>query len=276
MPGAYIVNGKYFQDETPAIHPDNRNYRYGDGLFETIRSSNGKIPLWDMHMERLFSGLDTLKIPIPRHFSPQTLLQASLQLLKKNALTHARIRISVCRGEGGILEPTGSTPDFSIQTWPLDEPQPRFNQNGLRLGIYQDAMKSPDLLSNLKSNNYLIYVMAALHARENKWNDALVLNTHSRIADSSIANICWVNKGTIFTTPPEEGPVKGVMLQWLRSKVNVLDQPLSPETLRTADEVFLTNAVRGIQWVSEIQGHTYQQNSTALALYSSLISPLFS
>ena len=276
MPGYYIVNGKFFRDDEPSIHPDNRNYRYGDGLFETIRCANGSFPLWDLHMDRLFSGLHTLKIETPRLFTPALLAQQAHQLIQKNNLSNARIRISVSRGEGGILEPVTPAPQYSIQSWELDEPMPRFNQNGLRLGIYREAEKSPDALANLKSNNYLLYVMAAIHARENKLNDALVLNTHQRIADSSIANICWVNNGMIHTTPASEGPVSGVMLRWLRTRIAITDQPLDMDTLRAADEVFLTNAVRGVQWVTEIDDISFHENSTALKIYSDLIAPVFS
>lgn len=275
MPGLYIFNGKFLEGGQPSLHPDDRGYRYGDGLFETIRVSNGTMPLWDLHMSRLLSGLDILKITLPKLSSSETLKKQVTELCSRNRLVNARIRISVSRGEGGILEHAIS-PNICIQSWPLDEAVPRFNQNGLQLGIYRDAAKSADLLANLKSSNYLIYVMAALHARDHKWNDALVLNTHGRIADTSIANICWVREGRVFTLPQTEGPVNGVMLQWLKSKLEIHEEALHPEQLPSADEVFITNAVRGIQWVGRIENMEFNSFSTAFNIYTSQITPLFS
>ena len=87
----------------------------------------------------------------------------------------------------------------------------RFNENGLIIDIFPDARKSVDIFSNLKSANYLPYVMAAIWAKENKLNDALILNQHDRICDSTIANVFWVKDNKIFTPPLNEGCVAGVM-----------------------------------------------------------------
>ena len=276
MPGFYIVNGKYFSEDQPSISPENRSYRYGDGLFETIRMSNGKIPLWDLHMQRLYKGLQTLLIPVPKLFTEATLFKECKDLCAKNDFKSARIRLAVSRGDGGILEETKSQLHYSIQTWNLEPATPTFNTNGLHLGIYRDGIKSMDGLSNLKSNNYLVYVMAALDARERKFNDTLVLNSGHRIADSSIANIFWVKDGKIFTPPLSEGPVDGVMRNYLLQKMELIENPLDEEKLFMADELFLTNAVRGIQWVKSVEDKKYSSNTVAQSIYTRIILPLFS
>ena len=275
MAGHYICNSAFFQENEAAIHPDNRSFRYGDGLFETIRYSNGQMPLWDLHMARLFAGLSALKIHTGKLFTPALLLKNVASLCQKNNLKHARIRITVSRGEGGILEPTAVTPDCIIQTWPLDEPTPRFNTNGLHLRVYQDGRKSADALASLKSTNYLLYAMAALYAKEHKANDAIVLNHHGRIADCSIANLYWVDGQQIYTIPLSEGPVAGVMQKHLRSTINCVERPISPDELLKMPEVFLTNAVRGIQWVGEIEGSSIPECRISREIYHDIIVPLF-
>lgn len=275
MAGHYICNGAFFQEKDAALHPDNRSFRYGDGLFETIRFANGYMPLWDLHMARLFNGLSLLKIHSGKLFTPELLLKQVVSLCQKNSLRNARIRITVSRGEGGILEPTVPTPDYIIQTWPLDEATPRFNTNGLHLRVYLDGRKSADALASLKSTNYLLYAMAALYAKEQKANDAIVLNHYGRIADCSITNIYWVDGQQIFTTPLSEGAVAGVMREHLLSKLNCIERSVTPDELRQASEVFVTNAVRGIQWVGEIEGTSISECRISREIYHDIIHPLF-
>jgi branched-chain amino acid aminotransferase len=275
MAGHYICKGDFFQEREAALHPDNRSFRYGDGLFETIRYVSGSMPLWDLHMSRLFSGLSALKIHSGKLFTQELLLKQVASLCQKNNLKHARIRITVSRGEGGILEPTAPTPDYIIQTWPLDEATPRFNTNGLHLRVYPDGRKSADALASLKSTNYLLYAMAALYAKEHKANDAIVLNHHDRIADCSIANIYWVKGQQVYTTPLSEGPVAGVMQKYLLSKVDCKERPITPDELRQASEVFVTNAVRGIQWVGEMEGTDLPECRISREIYHDIIIPLF-
>jgi branched-chain amino acid aminotransferase len=275
MAGQYLCNGTIFQEQEPSLHPNNRSFRYGDGLFETIRYANGQMPLWDLHMARLFQGLSALKIGTGKLFTPELLLKQVANLCQKNNLRHARIRITVSRGEGGILEPTALTPDYIIQTWPLDEPMPRFNTNGLHLRVYPDGRKSADALATLKSTNYLLYAMAALHAKEQKANDAIVLNHLDRIADCSIANIYWVDGQQVYTTPLSEGPVAGVMRTYLLSKVNCIERVAAPEDILQASEVFITNAVRGIQWVSQMEDRSIPECRISQDIYHDIIRPLF-
>ncbi|HSF46213.1 MAG TPA: aminotransferase class IV, partial [Chitinophagaceae bacterium] len=150
------------------------------------------------------------------------------------------------------------------------------NINGLHLGVYKDARKAEDKFSSLKTNSFLPYVQAALYARQMKWNDALVTNTHNRIADSSIANVFWVKEGRIFTPPLSEGPISGVMRRYLLENTLIHEQPLTEEDLVQADEIFLTNAFRGIQWVAFLGDQALHTNTTAAHLHKELIGPLFS
>ncbi len=158
---------------------------------------------------------------------------------------------------------------FIIQVWPLEGAQQEFNENGLVIGLYNKGMKPCDQFANIKSNNYLLYAMAAIHAKENKWNDCAVINTHGRVCDTTIANIFWIKKGTIYTTPLSEGCVAGTM-----RKHFILNNPVSEivcelADLENADEVFLTNAVAGIRWVKDFNGAAYS-NKISRQLYETI------
>ncbi len=153
-------NGKILPADTPLVGAESRAIRYGDGLFETIRMRKGEMPLFDYHMERLFSGL--IQLGLKKEF---TLLKTSLQedivkLAQKNkVLNNARIRMNVIRGNGGLYDPENNKPNIIIEAVSLGEQYDRLNENGLV--IYPDARKSTDRFSNLKSNNFLPYTLGA-------------------------------------------------------------------------------------------------------------------
>ena len=260
-------NGKIVPGNEPHLLAANRGYRYGDGLFETMKVVNGSIVLVNYHFERLFAGLSLLKFAVPRLFTGEKLAADILQLCKKNECENlARVRLSVFRGNGGLYD-EDRTPGYIIESWPLNVSANRLNENGLVIDIFPDAQKSCDKFSNLKSANFLPYTMAAQYARENKLNDSLILNTGNRIADSTVANVFTIKDGIIITPALKEGCVNGVMRRYLIEKFQISDfgfqeSELSLNDLEMADEVFLTNAINGIRWVRQFRDKIYTNEKT--------------
>jgi branched-chain amino acid aminotransferase len=254
-----IFNGSFFPSGAPLLTADSRGFRYGDGLFETIRVRDGRIPLSTYHFERLLNGCHLLG------YEPSTIEQIPdlvLQLCKKNGHSlSARVRLTVFRGEMGEND---TAVNYIIQSWPLDGSS---GEAGLKVGVFPKGRKACDSFSHLKSNNYLMYSMAAMYARSHGWDDCLVLNSRDRIADSSIANLFYVKGKTIYTPPLSEGCVAGVMRRWLMETLPgagmpVIEKAVAPEDLIMADEVFLTNAIRGVRWVENFTGATYGNQVT--------------
>jgi branched-chain amino acid aminotransferase len=275
----FNYNGKIHPEGTPVIGVDNRGLRYGDGLFETIKMINGKLLFEDDHFARLWKGLKALEFDIPKNLTVDFLQKEMTALAQKNGHANAaRIRLNIVRGDGGLYDAKNHLPNYIIQSWPLAPSNGEWNSNGLVLGIYEVAKKSCDLLSNLKHNNYLPYVLAALKAKSQKWNDAIVLNTNGRICDTTIANIFIVKDGAVFTPSLQEGCVAGVMRrvviqQVLKSGIDLIEKEISISELLAADEVFLTNSIYNIRWVQGIGDITFK-NSLTYTIFSSLQSTI--
>ena len=258
----YVVsNGKLVDSENAGLLPDDHSYRYGDGLFETLKVADGNILFAAHHFERLFSGLNTLKFSVPSSFTKQHAEAEIKKLCLKNGCEKlARVRLSVSRGTGGLYDCDNKF-SYLIECWPLA--QTGFNENGLIIDVFPDARKSIDVFANLKSANYLPYIMAAVWAKENNLNDALVLNSNDRICDATIANVFWVRNDVIFTPSLSEGCVAGVMRKKILSLAiqdpgfNVKESVLSESELLEADEVFLTNVISGIRWVKQCREKRY-------------------
>lgn len=267
----FNLNGNVVNDNSsPAV--DNGAFRYGYGLFETILMRDGAIQLADAHWQRLYNGMRQLNLQLPVHFSTRLLEEQILNLAKKNHVEKlCRIRLQVYAGGGGLYGESRFKAGYIIECYPLDAAMLHINTNGLVLGIARGVSKNADLIANLKSCNSLIYALAANQADENKWNDALLLNTSGRIAESTIANVFWIKDSRVFTPPLSEGCVAGVMRQHLLSRIEVTEQPLTMDLLAGADEVWLTNAIRKIRWVQQIEGiPRYFGNNVARAAFQQL------
>ena len=271
-------NGKILPSDQPVLHASNRGYRYGDGLFETMKILRDKIILEDLHFKRFYSGLQFLKIGLPSTVTADRLMDEIKTLCGKNKCGElARVRLSVSRGDGGLYE-GGTKPDYVIECWPLDVSANMLNENGLVVDIFPDSRKSIDKFSGLKSASFQPYVMAALFAKEQKLNDCLLLNSADRIADSTIANLFLVMDGRISTPALSEGCVAGVMRDHLITALGregqlVSETAISGDDLTAADEVFLTNAIKGIRWVRQCRKKSYT-NQLTVKIYDQFVKTL--
>jgi branched-chain amino acid aminotransferase len=212
MKGWLNINGDLVEEKNAVIRADNRAFRYGDGIFETMKVVMGNILLKELHFERLFRGMQVLQIRVKGLINAKILEEQVLRTISKNRLSGpVRARLTMYRGEGGLYEFAAADAGYIIQVWPLSSSNLLLNDNGQQLGLYEPVRKAMDTLSNLKSNNYLPYVMAALYTKENKLNDSIILNSEQRVCDSTVANVFWIRNETIYTPPLSEGCVAGVM-----------------------------------------------------------------
>ncbi|WP_290791216.1 aminotransferase class IV [Flavihumibacter sp. UBA7668] len=280
MSHVLLEDGQFYRDDKLMIGANNRGLRYGDGIFETMKVNKGQIQLADFHMQRLFSALSLLQFDCPSYFTPEYLKDRILQLVHRNGHSDlARVRLMIHRGNGGLYDAISHFPHHIIQSWSLPAANHSWNENGLVLGFHRIAQKPMDLLANAKTNNYLPYVMGALNAKKEKWNDAIIFNAAGRIADCTIANLFTVKDGIIRTPAATEGPVLGVMRRFLmgfcrENGLDMQESALSESDLLEADELFLTNSSYGIRWVGSLENKNYVNQFSSL-LYRDAIRPLF-
>ena len=265
MQALYVsINGKIQNADQAAIAIDNRTFRYGIGLFETLLAISNEVQQLSFHWNRLQQGLQLLDFQTPSFFNEASLLIAIQGILNKNKHNkYARIRIQFFANAGGILETQQNTCNYLIETSAIDASICELNENGLVVGIHTLYKKEIDPLSVYKINGRICYAMAAQEAKEKKWNDALVLNSQGNIIESSISNIFWIKDKTVYTPPVSEGCIAGIRranwISTLKEKgIPVIEMPLSKEMLLEADEVFLTNSIRKIRWVYAIENKIYE------------------
>ena len=279
------IDGKFLEDNQPAFQANNRSYRYGYGLFETMRLHHNAILFEDLHFERLFSGIRLLKM----HTGDPDFREDLVRNIKKlSELNHcnnsARVRLSISAGDGGAFDRNENL-HWLIECQPFESFDPR-NTEGLHIDIFPDARKQADVFSHLKSANFLPYVMAAQHAREHILDDCLVLNEHSAIADASTANIFLVREGLLLTPALSEACIDGVarrylinqtdngFLQLKNTRLRMEETRINIEDLVDAEEVFLSNALHGIRWVHQFRDNSYT-SSISEKIYQQYFQPLY-
>ena len=271
-------NGKLITSGKAVITADNRSFRFGDGCFETMKMIDGNIVLSNYHFERLLSSLYVLKFDVPEYFTAAYLSEQIKNLALKNKHADARIRLTIFRSDGSLYDYENNFPNHIIQTWALPSPEFTFSKEGLTAGIYINARKTSDDFSHIKSNNFLPYVMAAAWAKENKLSDAIIINNYNRIAETTIANIFMVKDGKIKTPAFTEGCVNGVMRRYLiecikKENIPFEEVAITIEELADANELFTTNAIRGLSWIAKCDKHNYG-NQLAAYLYNRFLPDL--
>lgn len=264
-----IYNGHLISLYEPAISFTNRAFRYGDSLFESIRYSKGKVMFLADHIKRIKLSMTILRMNVPAEFSTTNIEALILHLINQNNISSdARIRLTVFRNDGGYYTPDTNDISFLIETEALETEGYTLNQKGLWVDVYAEIKKPISKISNLKTGSALLYVMAGLTKKSLKLDDCLLINENGHIIESINANIFVIKNGSLYTSPLADGCIEGVMRKQILTlaslnRILTFEQSLTVDKLMNGDEVFLTNAIKGIQWVGQFK-NTFYTNRQAL------------
>jgi branched-chain amino acid aminotransferase len=257
-----ILNGHLISIYEPSVAFNNRAFRYGDALFESIRLCNNKVMFLRDHITRLKLGMTVLRMNLPAEFNTENIYELILELLKQNnQSSNARIRLTVFRNEGGYYSPETNDISFLIETEEISDAY-LLNQKGLWIDIYSEIKKPINKLSGLKTANALIYVMAGLAKQSMKLDECFLINEKGTICESISSNIFVVKNGTICTPPLSDGCLEGVMRKQIieiaaQHKILAFENTVTVNTLMNGDEIFLTNSINGVQWVGQFKQKFY-------------------
>ncbi|MGV3630245.1 MAG: aminotransferase class IV [Bacteroidota bacterium] len=268
-------NGDVFPNEGATIAAGNRSYLYGDGIFESIRIVNGKAININNHYKRLTEGAKVLKMRLPSFYSAEFFQSRIQELIDKSGIQEGgKCKISIDRASGGTYFPETNEVTYFIEVYPYQSNLFELNSKGLEIDIYTDLKKQKNFLSNYKTKNGLMYVMAAIAAKEKNLDDLLITNDRGGILESTNSNLFIVSNGVLYTPGLDEGCLAGTMRMQvinlaIQHGIKVYECNILPQNILAADEIFLTNAIRGIQWVGGYRTKRYF-NTTARKIQSFL------
>lgn len=255
--------GEYLAENQAYIARDNRAFRFGDGCFESIRVVDGVAVFLEAHFARACDTFKALHIEIPHQFTLDNLRAQIQGLVKRNAIeAGGRVRVTFYRKAGGFYLPKSSELAYYIEAEPTIDNQFNLSPVGKNLDIYTDLKKDINRLSVFKTLNTQLYVMAAIHAREKGLDDALIQNHKMALLEATASNFFIVSNSVLYTPMLEDGCIGGTMRMniinlALKNQIKVYECTLNPQNLLAADEMFLTNAIRGIEWVASYRTKRY-------------------
>ena len=246
-------NGELQHPDTINLTSENRAFKYGDAIFETVKVIPHKVIFWEDHYFRLMSSMRMLRMKIPMEFTLEFLENEILKTVavQENAISF-RVRLNIFRKDGGFYTPKTNKIDFSIQVYEnLYQTKDSYS-----LDVFKDFYNYSGLLSTVKTNNRMLNTLASIFAEENDLDNCILLNEKKGVVEVTNGNI-FIVKGTVIKTPAlDQGCIKGI----IRSKVieivlknndfTIEETSISPFEIQKADEVFITNAIIGVQSVS--------------------------
>jgi branched-subunit amino acid aminotransferase/4-amino-4-deoxychorismate lyase len=252
-------NGNIIPANQPIFTADNRAFKYGDSLFETIRIFDGEMPFLSYHLERLNEGMRLLSFNL-RIGSKENYFYNEINKLTNKKGNH-RIRLTVFRSDGGLYTPKDNSIQFLIENSPLESSSFILNDKGLSLGISEYQLLSESPISHLKTGNSLPYILAALEKGRNHYDDILIKNNKGEIAEALSSNLFLMMDNKIITPPLKSGCVGGTMRRFLieNNKASFKEQIITKDKLIAAQGAFLTNAIQGIKWIKKINDIEYRK-----------------
>ncbi|WP_316861227.1 aminodeoxychorismate lyase [uncultured Cohaesibacter sp.] len=257
---AVSLNGSLYQDEgdaAPRLSVTDRGFLLGDGLFETLPILGGHPLWWPEHLARLRRAAKWIGLPLNEVLIDEMLVQ----MCKESAGQNAILRFTISRGSGGrgLLPPDMPKPTVLATLTPLPE-RLAFEEMSLVTSTIRRNETSPT--SQIKSLTYLDNILAARQAGQSKADDALMLNTSGNVACSTIGNLFALYDDLLVTPPCSDGCLPGILRQNLLTLApewgfRVKTASLTPQELKKADGLIMTNSLRIIRRVSRLDSHPY-------------------
>jgi len=253
-------NGDLLFPENVKITPENRAFKYGDAIFETIKVRNQKVIFWEDHYFRLMASMRMLRMKIPMNFTLEFLEQELLKTVDvQDPADSYRVRLSVYRKDGGLYTPETNEIAYLIE---VKENNYQVKETYV-IDLYKDFYNYSGLLSTVKTNNRILNTVAGIYARENDLDNCILLNERKGVVEAINANIFVIKDHLIKTPSITEGCIKGIIRKKVIEMIEknpdytIEETSISPFEVQKADEVFITNAIMGIQSVTKYKKKTF-------------------
>lgn len=253
-----FLNGNFVEKDKVTISALDAGFLYGFGLFETLRSYEGKPFLLDRHLKRLFSSARTLGLRSA--FSEQEIEKATLQLLEINALSNAYIKIVLSKKEEAspnIRSEEPSDSDLLIIVRELQTYPPDLYDQGVETVVVDIRQNEGSPIPHFKSLNFLNNILAREEAHQKGADEGIMLNNQGLVAEGTMSNIFMIKRETIATPSLETGLLPGITRAVAMELAQDIGHPVQERKiflseLLEAEECFLTNSLMEIMPVSSV------------------------
>lgn len=246
------------------ILTQNRGFLYGDAVFETVKIVNSKVLYLEDHYFRLMASMRVVRMEIPMNFTMEYFEEQLLSVTNKLAISNsARARITVFRNDGGYYLPIDNTVSFLVHASAIESAPYSFEEKEYEVDLFKDFYITKQLLSSIKTTNRILNVTASIFANENALDNCLLLNDSKNVVEAIQGNLFMLTGNKLITPPVSEGCLNGVMRKQVLKLaktiegIEVVEEVISPFELQKADELFITNVIKGIQPITKYRKKTF-------------------
>ncbi len=258
-------NGNLVQPSESVLPFFNRGFSYGDAVFETVKAVGDKLIFWEDHYFRLMASMRLLRMEIPMTFTPEYFVDQCNNLIESQPASAAawRLRLTCYRDSAGRYTPVENKVSYVISCEPLEQSIFSSKVPNYRVDLYKDHYVQLAMLSNLKTNNKILNVLASIFAKENDLDNCILVNDNKEVVEALQSNIFLLFGNEIHTPPLTSGCLDGIIRKQLIRMANDLDiscieTKVNPFDLQKADELWLTNSIQGIRAVTNYRRKEYQ------------------
>ena len=200
-------NGNLLQPFESVLPFFNRGFSYGDAVFETVKAVDSKLIFWEDHYFRLMASMRLLRMEIPMTFTPEYFVDQCNRLIESQTVSSAawRLRITCFRDSTGRYTPDENKVSFVIACEPLEQPNFSSEVPHYRVDLYKDHYVQPAMLSNIKTNNKILNVLASIFAKENDLDNCILVNDNKEVVEALQSNIFLLFGNEIHTPPLTSG-----------------------------------------------------------------------
>jgi branched-chain amino acid aminotransferase len=253
MSATVNVNGRVFDQERALISVFDHGFLYGDGVYETLRTYNGRLFLFDRHMRRLRQSAEMLALAVPlSNDQVASRIAETIGAARLGRDDEAYVRVIVTRGVGDLSYDLAATPEPSVVliVKPHVDLPAAMMTNGVKAALVPIVRNHPGSVNPLiKSNNLLNSALAMQEAVRRGAFEGIMRNYRGELAECSTSNLFVVHDGVALTPPLEAGLLPGITREYLleigpEAGVPVREQVLRDPDLFGADECFLTSTTR--------------------------------
>lgn len=252
------LNDRFVEKEHARVSVFDHGFLYGDGVYETLRVYQGKVFLLERHVARLHQSCE--RIGLDLSIKDEAWLPILGELLVRNRLHDAGLRVTVTRGEGeiGIDPRLCAHPTIVVMAKPVVTYTEQQREQGMSLHL-ASVKRNPELAQSpqIKAISFLNNILAKQEAVQVGADDALMLNMDGYVAECTTSNLFFVKNQLLHTPAVECGILKGitrdVVLELATEQgIEVEEGYYTVEQLLQADECFITNTGIEIMAVSRI------------------------
>lgn len=253
-----FLNGRFVPEEEAVVSVLDRGFLYGDGLFEAFLVAGGKPFRWEQHLERLRRGAEVLKLRLP--FSPVELRRFVEQLIEKNRMPEAFLRLTLSRGVGprGYSPKGAEAPTLAMSL----HPAPKMDlENPPQWRVVTSSMRllPGDPLAAFKHCNKLPQIFARAEADAAGADEALLLTPAGEVVEGAASNLFWIERGAVCTPPLASGILQGVTRAAILEicaglGLAVVEAGITPTALQRVEGVFLSVSTFGVVEVVALDG----------------------